>query len=107
MDLERLSQDAYGEAGPVKINPWGQAMTQRRRRVAWVHLSPPLQKPQRWATRHTLQTAQSRQDNGLPNASLTVNVVSQSGFMFPASESCKKCGECGIETAVTGGIPSP
>jgi hypothetical protein len=34
MDLERLSQDAYGEAGPVKINPWGQAMTQRRRRVA-------------------------------------------------------------------------
>jgi len=55
----------------------------------------------------TLQNAQNRQDNGQPAASVTVNVVSQSGAMFPASESCLECAECGVSTAVTGGIPSP
>jgi hypothetical protein len=32
-------------------NQWGGATMRQRRRVACVHLSPPLQKTQRWATR--------------------------------------------------------
>jgi hypothetical protein len=42
---------AYGEAGAVLINQWELVIMGRNGHAAWVHLAPPLQTTQRWATR--------------------------------------------------------